>query len=170
MQLGLRFKLTMVMTGLVFLVSLVLSLVFLDLLLQQVLDDTNMRAKELARDVFDSAKHAIEEARAQGLRPTSDNTKDTRDYVQRAFEISDSLQKRLESAANLSSIREISILDGDDHILVAYPPAPGLPDRVAASRPPIDQLVNGSFVRQLRALAEQEHVYAVDFPFLLHNK
>ena len=40
MQLGLRAKLTMVMTALVLLMTLALSLVFLELLLQQVLQDT----------------------------------------------------------------------------------------------------------------------------------
>jgi hypothetical protein len=41
MQLGLRAKLTMIMTGLVLLSTAVLSLVFSELLLQQVLHDTD---------------------------------------------------------------------------------------------------------------------------------
>ena len=45
MQLGLRAKLTMMMTGLVLLSTAVLSLVFLELLLQQVLHDTEQARK-----------------------------------------------------------------------------------------------------------------------------
>ena len=47
MRLGLRTKLTMVMTGLVLLSTAVLSLVFLELLLQQVLHDADKRAKDM---------------------------------------------------------------------------------------------------------------------------
>jgi len=46
MQLGLRAKLTMIMTGLVLLSTAVLSLVFSELLLQQVLHDTDKRAND----------------------------------------------------------------------------------------------------------------------------
>ncbi len=91
MQLGLRAKLTMVMTGLVLLSSLVLSLVFLELLMQQVLHDTDKRANELAREVFDTAKRALDDAKAQGVLPASSDPQETHDYVQRAFEISEGL-------------------------------------------------------------------------------
>jgi HD-like signal output (HDOD) protein len=77
MQLGLRAKLTMVMTGLVLLSSLVLSLVFLELLMQQVLHDTDKRANELAREVFDTAKRALDDAKAQGVLPASIRRKRT---------------------------------------------------------------------------------------------
>ncbi len=71
MQLGLRTKLTMVMTALVLLSTLVLSLVFLQLLMQQVLQDTDKRAQDLADEVFQTAKRAIDEAKAQGVLPAS---------------------------------------------------------------------------------------------------
>jgi len=74
MRLGLRPKLTMIMTGLVLLSTAVLSLVFSELLLQQVLHDTDKRANELAREAFDSARHALEDAKAQGLRPASEES------------------------------------------------------------------------------------------------
>ena len=62
MRLGLRAKLTMVMTGLVLLSTAVLSLVFLELLLQQVLHDADKRAKDLAQQIFHSAQLALEDA------------------------------------------------------------------------------------------------------------
>jgi len=49
MQLGLRAKLTMVMTALAFLTTAVLSVVFLHLLMQQVLGDALTRAKDLSK-------------------------------------------------------------------------------------------------------------------------
>src|SRR2546425_424988 len=52
MQLGLRTKLTLVMTGLVFLVVVVLSAIFVARLTSQVIHDTNTRANELAQKMF----------------------------------------------------------------------------------------------------------------------
>ncbi|HEX8872928.1 MAG TPA: hypothetical protein VF758_09190, partial [Candidatus Acidoferrum sp.] len=123
MQFGLRAKLTMVMTALVLLSTAVLSLVFLELLLDQVLHDTNKRATELAREVFDAASHADDDAKAMGMRPAADDPQETHDYVQRAFEISDALNGRLKSAAELPSIYEVSIVDKDGLVLVSSDPS-----------------------------------------------
>src|SRR6266851_3288345 len=60
MQLGLRTKLTLVMTGLVFLVVVVLSAVFVSRLTNQVIHETNTRANELAQQIFEQAKHALQ--------------------------------------------------------------------------------------------------------------
>ena len=46
MQLGLRAKLTIVITALVLLTTAVLTMVFLELLMQQVLHDIDQRAQE----------------------------------------------------------------------------------------------------------------------------
>src|ERR1700675_1464200 len=123
MQLGLRAKLTMVMTSLVLLSVAVLSGVFLELLLQQVLHDTDKRGNELAREVFDSARHAVEDAKAQGLRPASDDAQGLHEYVKKAFEMSDGLTTRLQSATDSSSIYEVSIVDHDGVVLVSSDPA-----------------------------------------------
>ena len=170
MQLGLRAKLTMVMTGLVLLSSLVLSMVFLELLLQQVLHDTNMRAKELAHEVFDSAKQAGEDAKSQGLRPQSDDPQKLHEYVQRAFEMSDSLASRLQAAGTSPAVREVKIIDADGVVLISYPSSSA--GKIAPPRAPFEQLVQGSFLKQVKALApwtQQEHIYAVDLPFLLRG-
>ena len=71
MQLGLRAKLTMVMTALVLLMTLALSLVFLEQALQQTLLDTSNRAKDLAAIIFDWASHADDDARMMGMRFSS---------------------------------------------------------------------------------------------------
>ncbi len=167
MQLGLRAKLTLIMTGLVLLSVTVLSSVFFEQLLQQVMHDTDKRANELAREVFDSARHALVDAKAQGLRPNSDAPEDTHEYVKSAFEMSDGLASRLQSATDSPSVYEVSIVDRDGVVLVSSDPA--LPGKQAARRPVFAQLVQSPFVRQVRILAEQArvqaHVYDVDYPF-----
>jgi PAS domain S-box-containing protein len=167
MQLGLRAKLTMIMTGLVLLSTAVLSLVFSELLLQQVLHDTDKRANELAREAFDSARHALEDAKAQGLRPASEDPQEIHDYVAHAFEISEGLTSRLQSATDSPSIYEVTIVDKDDVVLVSSDPA--LVGKTALRKPPFSQLVQSSFVRQVRALAERARIYEVDYPFKLRG-
>src|SRR5262249_7015213 len=85
MQLRLRTKLTLVMTGLVFLVVVVLSAVFMTRLTSQVIHDTNKRASELAQQTFQQAKHALEDAKEAGLRPASNSPEDRHEYVKQAF-------------------------------------------------------------------------------------
>jgi PAS domain S-box-containing protein len=163
MQLGLRAKLTMVMTGLVLLSSLLLSLVFLELLMQQVLHDTDKRANELAREVFDTARRAVDDAKAQGVLPASSDPQETHDYVQRAFEISEVLKARLQTATDLPSIYEVTIADHDGLALVSSDES--LQGKVVARRPPLAQLVQSPFVRQVRILEQSARIYEVDYPF-----
>jgi PAS domain S-box-containing protein len=167
MQLGLRAKLTMIMTGLVLLSVTVLSSVFYEQLLQQVMHDTDKRAAEIAREVFYSAQHAVVDAKEQGLRPNSDDPRETHEYVKHAFEVSDGLTMRLQSASDSPSIYEVSIVDKDGVVLVSSDPA--LPGKLAIRHPPFSQLLQSPFVRQVRILAEKEHIYEVDYPFKLRG-
>jgi PAS domain S-box-containing protein len=167
MRLGLRPKLTMIMTGLVLLSTAVLSLVFSELLLQQVLHDTDKRANELAREAFDSARHALEDAKVQGLRPASEDPQEIHDYVAHAFEINEGLTSRLQSATDSPSIYEVTIVDKDDVVLVSSDPS--LLGKTALRKTPFSQLVQSSFVRQVRALAEKARIYEVDYPFKLRG-
>ena len=166
MQLGLRPKLTMIMTGLVLLSTAALSLVFSELLLQQVLHDTDKRANELAREAFDSARHALEDAKAQGLRPASEDPQEIHDYVAHAFEISDALSAKLQSSES-PFLYEATIVDKDDVVLVSSDPS--LVGKIALRKPPFSQLVQSSFVRQVRALAEKTRIYEVDYAFKLRG-
>jgi len=168
MQLGLRAKLTMVMAGLVLLSTAVLSLVFAELLLQQELHDADKRANELASETFDSARRALEDARSQGLRPASDRPQDTHDYVAHAFEMSEGLAARIQSAADSPSIYEATIVDRDDVVLISSDPR--LAGKTALRRLPLSQLVRSSFVRQVRILNATRQIYEVDFPFKLRGE
>jgi PAS domain S-box-containing protein len=163
MQLGLRAKLTMVMTALVLLTTAVLSIVFLELLLEQVLHDTEKRAQELARDVFDAASHADDDAKSRGGRPASEEAQDIHDYVQQVFETSEALNARLTAAAGLSSIYEVSIADRNDLVLVSSDPTEA--GKRVERRPALSKLVQSAIVRQVRILMGPAQVYEVEFPF-----
>jgi PAS domain S-box-containing protein len=157
----------MVMTALVLLSTAVLSLVFLELLLQQVLHDADKRANEMARQIFHSAQLALEDAKAKGMRPASDDPRETQDYVRRAFEINEALSAQLQAAQVAPTIREATVVDRDGTVIVSSDPA--LAGKLVPKRPPFNQLVQSPFVRQVRILAEQEHIYEVDYPFTLRG-
>jgi PAS domain S-box-containing protein len=157
----------MVMTALVLLSTAVLSLVFLELLLQQVLHDADKRANEMARQTFHSAQLALEDAKAKGMRPASDDPQETQDYVRRAFEINEALSAQLQAAQAAPTIREATVVDRDGTVIVSSDPA--LAGKLVPKRPPFNQLVQSPFVRQVRILAEPEHIYEVDYPFTLRG-
>lgn len=168
MRLGLRAKLTLVMTALVLLTTAVLSTVFLELLLQQVLRDTDNRAKELSKEVFYSAKRALEDARSQGLRPASEDPEAIHEYVKNAFETGDELNARLGAVVELPFVYEVSIVDHEGMVLVSTDRS--LDGKYVYRRAPLDQLVQSPLVRQVRTLAENEHIYEVNYPFVLRGK
>jgi PAS domain S-box-containing protein len=163
MQLGLRAKLTMVMTALVLLMVAVLSMVFLTQLLQQVLQDTDTRATELAHEVFQWASHADDDARIMGMRPASDDPQEIHDFVRRVFETSDALNTQLTAATELPSIYEVSIADQDGLVLVSSDPSEV--GKVVLRRTPLSKLVQSPIVRQVRILAGPPQVYEVEYPF-----
>jgi PAS domain S-box-containing protein len=166
MQLGLRTKLTLIMTGLVLLTVTVLSLVFLEQLLQQVLNDTNARAVELAQDVYDSAGHALEDAKQRGFLPSSNEEQDIHDYVRKAFETSDFLSGRLQ-LATAPWVYEVSIVDRAGVVLVSSDAS--REGKTALHWPQFSQLVQSPSVRQVRWLAEEAHKYEVDHPFKIRG-
>jgi sensor histidine kinase regulating citrate/malate metabolism len=79
MQLRLRTKLTLVMTGLVLVVVTAVSGVYFAQLLQQVLDQSERRASEIARSTFEQINGALRDAKAQGWRPESNSPDDIHD-------------------------------------------------------------------------------------------
>ncbi|HEY1469291.1 MAG TPA: ATP-binding protein [Candidatus Acidoferrum sp.] len=170
MQLGLRAKLTLIMTGLVLFTAIALSLIFLEQLLQRVLFETDQRAHELVRDVYESAGHALEDARQRGFLPASNEEEDTHDYVRKAFETSDWLEARLKASTDAPWVYEVSIVDRDGEVLVSSDSAEN--GKVVLRRTPLDQLVQSPFIKQVRVLAEKtsEHYYEVDYPFKVRGE
>jgi PAS domain S-box-containing protein len=168
MQLGLRAKLTMVMTALVLLMVAVLSMVFLQQQLQQALVDSDTRATELAHEVFQWASHADDDARVMGMRPTSEDPQEIHDFVRKVFETSDALNTQLSAASELPSIYEVSIVDRDGLVLVSSDPSQA--GKVVPRRQPLSKLVQSAIVRQIRILAGPPQVYEVEYPFKVRTQ
>ena len=163
MQLRLRTKLTLVMTGLVVLVVAVLSGVFVGQLLEQVLQETDKRAHEIAQQVFQQAQRALTDAAEQGLRPASNDPRDIHDYVRRAFEINESLRAQLKAAKDTPSIYEVSMTDHEGMALVSTDES--LPGKFLPRRTALSQLTQRGYAHQVRVLAGPPRVYEYDYPF-----
>jgi PAS domain S-box-containing protein len=163
MQLRLRTKLTLVMTGLVLLVVAVLSGVFVAQLLEQVLQETDKRAHEIAHQVFEQAQRALTDAAEQGVRPASNDTQDIHDYVRHAFEINESLHAQLRAAKDTPAVYEVSITDYEGMALVSTDES--LQGKFVPRRTALSQLTERGYVHQVKVLAGPPRVYEYDYPF-----
>jgi PAS domain S-box-containing protein len=163
MQLRLRTKLTLVMTGLVLLVVAAVSLVYFALLLQQVLDQSQKRAQDIATSTFDQVRRALRDAEAQGWRPESNAPEDIRDYVAYALGASQGLQAQLQTAVVASSIYEVSITDHEGRLLASTDKS--LVGKFAMRRPPLTQLTQRGILHQIKVLAGPPGIYEYQYPF-----
>ena len=174
MQLRLRTKFTLVMTSLVLLVVAVLSVVFASQLLDQLIGETDKRASDLSKQVFNQAQNAITEANQMGLRLDSDAPQDIHDYVRHAFEISEGLQTQFKAAKENPLIYEVSITDSNGLVLASSDPS--LPGAFLARRTPISQLEARSFLHQsgvllraLRGASKGPQLFEVEYPFSINH-
>ena len=163
MQLRLRTKLTLVMSGLVLLVVAAVSLVYFALLLQQVLDQSQKRAQDIATSTFDQVRRALRDAEAQGWRPESNAPEDIRDYVAYALGASQGLQAQLQTAVVASSIYEVSITDHEGRLLASTDKS--LVGKFAMRRPPLTQLTQRGILHQIKVLAGPPGIYEYQYPF-----
>src|SRR5215470_17517462 len=151
MRLGLRTKLTLVMTGLVFVVVVVLSAVFVARLTSQVIHETNNRANELTQQMFEQAKHALEDAKQAGMRPSSNSIEDRHDYVRHAFETSDGLAAALQSPLGSNPwIYDVSIVNHNGLVLASSDEK--TIGTTTQARPSFAQFDRVNFFRQMKLL------------------
>lgn len=166
MQLRLRTKLTLVMTGLVFLVVVILSGVYFARLTGQVIQETNNRANELTREVFAQAKRALADARQSGMQAASDSAEDQRDYVRQAFERSEALTEEMQTPLGSNAwIYDVMIVDTYGTVLASSDPQ--MPGRTAMHRPLFDQLDSANIVKQMKAIFGPQSVYEVRLPLTM---
>lgn len=163
MQLKLRTKLTLVMTGLVLLVVAVMSGVFAAQLLDQVLQETGRRTGDLANQVFRQAQTALTDAADKGLRPASDSPQDVHDYVRRSFEINGGLQTLIKGALDNPIVYEVSITDQEGLVLISSDES--LQGKFLARRTPFSQLQQRNFLNKVKILAGPPKVFEMDLPF-----
>jgi PAS domain S-box-containing protein len=163
MQLRLRTKLTLVMSGLVFLVVAAVSAVYFAQLLQQVLDQSESRASAIARSTFDQVNGALHDASAQGWRPESNATEDIVDYVNYALSASPGLQAQLQTATVASGIYEVSVTTGDGKVLASTDK--DLLGKFSMRRLPLSQLTERGVLHQAKVLAGPADFYETNYNF-----
>ncbi len=166
MQLRLRTKLTLVITGLVLLVVAALSLLFVARLTKQVLEQANEQAVSISQQVFTQARHALMDAPEQDVRPRSESPADMRDYVRRALEVHSGLHAQIESVLAFSpDIDEVTIADAAGVAFVSSDSS--RPGQFVPRRDPFTELLNQNFFSQLRAIYGPQRNYEVDFAFTM---
>src|SRR5882757_3110124 len=158
MQLRLRTKLTLVMTGLVFLVVVVLSGVYFARLTGQVIQETYNRANELTQQVFAQARRALADAKQSGMQAASDTPEDRRDYVRQSFE-------RNEGLGENAWMYDVMIVDKYGMVLASSDPQ--MPGKTVTPRPLFAQLERGNIFKQMKALYGPQPVYEVRYPFTM---
>ena len=164
MQLRLRTKLTLIMTGLVLLVVAVLSGVFVAQLFEQVLQETDKRVRQVGQQVFDQVKRAVAAQAELGLRPKSNEPKDIHDYVEEAVRSNEGLRTQLKAAkVDTPSIYEVSIVDNEQKVLVSTDES--LPGKILQRRTSISQLTQRGYLHQAKLLAGPPRLYEHDYPF-----
>jgi PAS domain S-box-containing protein len=163
MQLRLRTKLTLVMTGLVLLVVAAVCTVIVAQLLDQLLLQTDKRVSDIADRAFQQAKRAVLNAPNEGVRPESTSPKDVHDFVRHAFEIDEGLHAQLNADKRTFSIYEVSITDVEGMVLVSTNES--MQGRFVARRTPLSQLTQRGLSHAVRILAGPEKIYEFDFPF-----
>src|SRR5712672_523075 len=168
MQLRLRTKLTLVMTGLVLLVVAASSGVFLAQLLEQVLYQTDKQTNDLAQNTFQQVKGALAEARERGWRPESNSASDMTDYVRYCLQSSDGLRAHLASASQSPIIYDVSVTTGDGLILIStHESSEG---KYILRRDPLSQLVQRNFLHQVNVLRRSPREYDQLFPFMVNSQ
>lgn len=143
-------KITLVMIGFALFIVAALSCVFAAQLFEQLIQETDRRAGDVADQVFIQAKYALVEAAQQGLRPDSYAPKEIHDYVRHAFEISEGLRTQLIAAHSNPLIYEISVTDTDGMVLASTDQ--NLPGTILPRRASLSQLVGRSFLHQMKVL------------------
>jgi len=166
MQLRLRTKLTLVMTGLVFLVVVVLSGVYFARLTGQVIQETYNRANELTQQVFAQARRALADAKQSGMQAASDTPEDRRDYVRQSFERNEGLGEELQAPLGANAwMYDVMIVDKYGMVLASSDPQ--MPGKTVTPRPLFAQLERGNIFKQMKALYGPQPVYEVRYPFTM---
>src|SRR5882724_8296541 len=154
------------MTGLVFLVVVVLSGVYFARLSGQVIQETSNRANELTQQVFAQAKRSLADAKQSGLEAASDSPEDRRDYVRKAFERNEGLAEELQAPLGANAwMYDVMIVDKYGMVLASSDPQ--MPGTTVLQRPLFGQLERANIFKQMKALFGPQPVYEVRYPFTM---
>src|SRR5215475_12205227 len=154
------------MTGLVFLVVVVLSGVYFARLTSQVIQETNNRANELTQQVFAQAKRSLADAKQTGMQAASDSPEDRRDYVRQAFERNEGLAEEMQAPLGANAwMYDVMIVDKYGMVLASSDPQ--MPGTTVQQRPLFGQLERANIFKQMKALYGPQQVYEVRYPFTM---
>jgi len=168
MRLSLKTKFTLATSLLVLLVVTVVSSLYVARLMRQTLRQQSETAGFVAQQVYDACVNALTEANERGEAPASFNSADLRDYVQRAFDASTTLDSLIGSDVGISpTISEITISDSDSIVMVSSDAS--LRGQKIAGRPAISSLARAGFFQQMRELLGPAQTYEFSYPFLLQG-
>src|SRR5579872_5878162 len=162
----LKTKITLVVVSVVLAAVAATSWLYVRTLTQQVVAEANDRAIVATRQIFFQAQTALQDAASGGEAPTSRNPDDVRKYVRDALRESGPLASLIDNETSYSLlVYEASIVELDGTVLLSSDQA--LLGKQEPPRPPLTQLVNTGFVRQLRVLYGAPQAYEVSYPFKL---
>src|ERR1051325_2513269 len=154
------------MTGLVFLVVVVLSGIDFSRLTGQVIQETSNRANELTRQVFAHAKRSLADAKKSGMQAASDSPEDTRDYVRQAFERNEGLAEELQAPLGANAwMYDVMIVDKYGMVLASSDPQ--MPGTTVYPRPLFGQLERANIFKQMKALFGPQPVYEARLPLTM---
>lgn len=151
------------MIGTVVFVVTALSCTFASQLFEQLIQQTDTRAGDLAQQVFIEAKYALVEAAQQGLRPDSD--------ARHAFEVSEGLRTQLIAAKENPLVYEVAIVNTDGVVLASS--EENHQGKIMPRRAPLSQLVGRSFIHQTHVLLwsdRRAQLFEHDYAFINDNK
>jgi PAS domain S-box-containing protein len=165
MHLRLKTKITLIIVLLVLAVVGVSSWFYLATFTDQVIRQVAVRAGMVSQQVFFQAQNAIADAANNGKLPASNRPEDLNAYVRDAMEGSSGLTSLVNAEAGIFLVYEVTIVDHDGTALISSDSS--LPGNAVLPRQPLSQLVNFSFLRQLRTIYGPPQTYDVIFPFVL---
>lgn len=166
MQLRLRTKLTLVITGLVLLVVAALSLVFVAQITKQVLEHANEQAVFVSRQVFAQTRQALRDAPDQDVRPRGQSPADLREYVQRALDVHSGLHAQIESVLAYSpNIDEVTI--ADDQGVAFLSSDASLLGKPVPRHPPLTDLLGQDVFTQIQTIYGPPRNYEVSYGFTM---
>jgi PAS domain S-box-containing protein len=164
--LRLKTKITIVIALLVMAVVGVNSWLYLATMTKQVIRQAENRAGLVAQQIFFQAQNALADAANEGQAPASSRPADLREYVRGALDQNAALTSLIDAEVGYSFlVYEVTIVDRDGTALISSDSS--LPDRKVPPRPDLSQLVDSSFIEQLRIIYGPPQVYDVSYPFRL---
>ncbi len=169
MPLRLKTKFTLTTALLVLVVAALTSGLYSVLLVREAINQAADNADLVAQQVLSQAQHALEDAAEAGLGPESAEPEALREYVRKTLDENHALTSLIDASVGYTPfIYEVTFADTRSTALISSDAS--LPGQFAAKRPPLKELLAGSWFDQLRALFGRQRVYEFHLAFNLDHQ